>query len=92
MKKEDIINKLIEKGIIKNENDINEDLERFISLSGYYNIDEILQSNLLEKYGAKIVNECIELKPDGKLMNTRFDNEMSIEDMEIQKKRVNQIL
>lgn len=83
MKKEDIINKLIEKGIIKNENDINEDLERFISLSGYYNIDEILQSNLLEKYGAKIVNECIELKPDGKLMNTRFDNGMSIEDMEI---------
>lgn len=82
-KEEDIIAKLIEKGIIKNENDISEDLQRFISLRRYYNIDEILQANLLEKYGAKIVNECIELKPDAKLMDTRFDNGMSIEDMEI---------
>ena len=83
MEKEDIINKLIEKGIIKNENDINEDLERFISLRRYYNIDEILQSDLLEKYGAKVLNECIKLKADDKLRNTRFEKGMSIEDMEI---------
>ena len=83
MEKENIIDKLIEKGLIENESDISEDLQRFISLKRYYNIDEILQSNLLEKYGAKILNECIELKPNGKLMDTRFYNGMPIEDMEI---------
>ena len=83
MKKEVIINKLIEKGIIKSENDIDKDLEVFISLGIEYDIDEILQSDLLEKYGAKIISECIKLRPRAKLSDTRFRNGMSIEDMEV---------
>ena len=78
-----IINKLLEKGIIKSEKDIDEDLKNFISLRSYYDIDEILQSGLLEKYPVKILNECIGLKPNAKLMYTRFNEGMSIQEIEL---------
>lgn len=83
MEREEIINKLIENGIIENESDINEELEEFVSLRRYYNIDDILQSGLLEKYDLKIINECIRLKPSGKLRDTPIDYIMPVEEMDV---------
>ena len=46
-------------------------------------MDETIQARLIEKYGEKIVNECIPLIAHAKFYNKRFSKGMSIEDIEI---------
>lgn len=87
MKEAIIINKLKEKGIIDSENNLNEELQDYVYLlSMYYPEDiakQILESDLLNKYGIEILNECIGLRSRGKLINTRFEKKMPLEYIEI---------
>lgn len=68
MKREVIIEKLIQKQIIDSENNLNDDVEKLIFLlENNYPTEkmavEILESDLMSKYDLNILNECIDLKP-----------------------------